>query len=330
MLICLLASACAASSRGPVRTCAMDPGLAGKWTSSRATQMGPATMNVELGCDCRYESRAIVLGQTIEERGAFRVTENAIVFERETGQRTTWPYRFDGDRLLFTEHPTETHAYRRVSAASCARAQSSPALVSFPTDDGGVVYADEYGTGERGLVLAHGGRFTKESWAPQAPAFVAAGFRVVAIDFRGRGQSRGGPQATSADDAHFDVLAAMRYLRESGARTVSVIGASFGGGAAADAATRAPAGSIDRLVLLAHSPIEHPERIQAGRTLVILAKDDVSGSGPRLPRLRDQYERVPGAKELVLLDGSAHAQFLFETGQGERLMREVLRFLRDD
>ncbi|MBA3949072.1 MAG: alpha/beta fold hydrolase [Acidobacteria bacterium] len=206
-------------------------------------------------------------------------------------------------------------------------AQPSPRPVFFPTDDGGVVHADEYGTGERGLILAHGGRFTKESWAAQAPAFVEAGFRVLAIDFRGRGQSRGGPQETSADDVHLDVLAAIRYLRESGARTVSVIGASVGGGAAAEAAVRAPAGTIDRLVLLAHSPIDAPEQITAAGTLVILAKEDVSGSGPRLPRLREQYERVPGAKELILLEGDAHAQFLFETVQGERLMRELIRFL---
>lgn len=202
-----------------------------------------------------------------------------------------------------------------------------PRVVSFPTEDGGVVYADEYGAGERGLVLAHGGRFTKESWKAQAPVFADAGFRVIAIDFRGRGESRGGPQASSADDVHLDVLAAIRYLKDNGALTVSVIGASFGGGAAAEASTRATAGRIDRLVLLAHSPIEHPEKIAAGRTLVILAKDDVSGSGPRLPRLREQYERMPGPKELVLLDGSAHAQFLFETDQGERLMRELIRFL---
>lgn len=217
------------------------------------------------------------------------------------------------------------------ASAAAAETQSAvPRAVSFPADDGGVVHADEYGTGERGLVLAHGGRFAKASWAKQAPAFVEAGFRVVAIDFRGRGQSRGGPQPSASDDVHFDVLAAIRYLRESGARAVSVVGASFGGGAAAEASTRATAGAIDRLVLLAHSPIEHPEKIAAGRTLVILAKDDVSGSGPRLPGLREQYERMPGPKELVLLDGSAHAQFLFETDQGERLMRELLRFLGDD
>ena len=36
--------------------------------------------------------------------------------------------------------------------------------VSFPTEDGGVVYADVYGEGDRAVVLAHGGQFNKESW----------------------------------------------------------------------------------------------------------------------------------------------------------------------
>jgi hypothetical protein len=40
--------------------------------------------------------------------------------------------------------------------------------VSFTTEDNGVIYADLYGEGDRGVVLAHGGRFTKQSWQPQA------------------------------------------------------------------------------------------------------------------------------------------------------------------
>ncbi|MFQ5703186.1 MAG: hypothetical protein ACE5HT_04115 [Gemmatimonadales bacterium] len=64
--------------------------------------------------------------------------------------------------------------------------------VSFPTQDGGVVHADLYGQGDRGVVLAHGGQFTKESWTTQAHTLENAGFRTLAIDFRGRGQSRGG------------------------------------------------------------------------------------------------------------------------------------------
>lgn len=205
-----------------------------------------------------------------------------------------------------------------------------PVVVSFPTPDGGVVYADLYGEGGRGLVLAHGGRFTKESWARQARVLASEGFRVLAIDFRGRGRSRGGAKPPPGDDgSRYDVLAAVRYLREKGATSVSVIGASFGGGAAAEASVEAAEGEIDRLVLLAHSPIEAPERMK-GRKLFVLSRDDVSGDArvPRLPSIRDQYERAPGPKELVVLDGSAHAQMIFDTDQGDRLMREILRFLR--
>lgn len=202
-------------------------------------------------------------------------------------------------------------------------------LVSFPTDDGGVVYADVYGCGDHGVVLAHGGRFNKQSWAIQAQTLANAGFRVVAIDFRGRGQSRGGPQAGSADDVRFDVLAAVQFLHEAGTKTVSVIGASFGGWAAAQAAVETPEGQIDRIVLLAASPIDEPEKI-TGRKLFITTRDDFSGDGIlRLPGIRDQFERAPDPKQLLILDGSAHAQHIFETDQGAWLMAEILRFLSE-
>jgi hypothetical protein len=46
-----------------------------------------------------------------------------------------------------------------------------------------------------------------------------------------------------------------------------------------------------------------------------------------LPRIRAQFEKALEPKELIILDGSAHAQFLFQTAQGERVMREIIRFL---
>jgi pimeloyl-ACP methyl ester carboxylesterase len=205
-------------------------------------------------------------------------------------------------------------------------ATAPPQRVSFDTEDGGRVYADLYGAGARGVVLAHGGRFTKESWEKQARALSHAGFRVLAIDFRGRGQSRGPESKPGDDGVEYDVLAAVRYLHAAGARTVSVVGASFGGAAAAQAAVLARPGEIDRLVLLAHGEIPEPEKMQ-GRKLFVVARDDANDAGPRLPRIRRQYERAPGPKELLVLEGSAHAQFIFETDQGERLLREIVRFL---
>lgn len=207
--------------------------------------------------------------------------------------------------------------------ATASAAEST--VMSFPTPDEGLIYAHEYGDGHHAVVLAHGGRFNKESWETQARVLARQKFRVLAIDFRGYGQSRGGTQAN--DDHYLDILGAVQYLRRTGAKTISVIGGSFGGGAAAEAAVHAAPGEIDRLVLLAHSSIQQPEKMQ-GRKLFIIARNDPHGSGrPRLPDIRKQYDRAPEPKELVILDGAAHAQHIFKTEQGDRLMQEILRFL---
>ena len=61
-----------------------------------------------------------------------------------------------------------------------------------------------------------------------------------------------------------------------------------------------------------------------------MSRDDTRGDGlVRLVRIREHYEKAPGPKELVILDGSAHAQFIFETEEGERVMGEILRFLAE-
>jgi pimeloyl-ACP methyl ester carboxylesterase len=205
-------------------------------------------------------------------------------------------------------------------------AAAEPQHVSFPTADGGVVYADVYGKGERGVVLAHGGQFNKESWARQAEILAQAGFRVLAFDFRGWGQSRGPQSKARGDGVEYDVLAAVRYMHQTGAKTVSVVGASFGGGAAADASIISEPGEIDRLVLLAGWTDKPPEKIK-GRKLFIVARDDADGSDLRLTHIRANYEKARDPKELIILDGSAHAQFLFATDQSDRLMREIVRFL---
>ena len=220
-------------------------------------------------------------------------------------------------------------SFLRMAAAAAffAAAAAAEEHVSFPTQDGGEIFADLYGAGSRGVVLAHGGRFNKESWAPQARALAAAGFRVLAFDFRGYGQSRGPGQADPLSaPLHWDVLAAVRYLRKTGVTTVSVVGGSMGGGAAADASIASQPGEIDRVVMLAGWTSGPAEKIK-GRKLFIVARDDTSGDGPRLPHIRDNYERATEPKKLVIVEGSAHAQYLFATNQSGRVMREILEFL---
>jgi len=201
--------------------------------------------------------------------------------------------------------------------------------VSFPTEDGGEIYADVYGTGTKAVVLAHGGRLNKESWQKQAQILADAEFRVLALDFRGFGKSHGpGDSDPMSAPFHLDVLAAVRYLHKTGATKVSVVGGSMGGSAAGDASIASQPGEIDRLVLLGAAPNQPAEKLKSP-ILFIVARNDANQGGPRLPRIEAQYEKTPSPlKELIILDGTAaHAQYLFQTNQADRVMKEILRFL---
>ena len=161
----------------------------------------------------------------------------------------------------------------------------------------------------------------------KARVLVRDGFQVLAIDFRGFGCSTG-PGRADFDNAPFenDVLAAVHYLRQHGAKMVSVVGASFGGSAAGDASIKSAVRDIDRIVFLGAAPNLSAEKLKS-RSLFIVARNDANGAGPRLPGIRAQYEKAPEPKRLIVLDGSAHAQFLFQTESAGRVMREILDFL---
>ena len=207
-----------------------------------------------------------------------------------------------------------------------ARAQR-PVTIAVPNTSASI-HGDLYGNGGRGLVLAHGGRFNKESWKDQANAFADAGFTVLAINFRGDTVNKDGTPSAEGSDADnaLDVLAAVRYLHALGIKSVSAVGGSLGGDAVGDADAQAAPGEFDRVVFLASEGGGHPERL-TGRKLYIVARNDTSGDGLRLPGIRAYYARAPKPKRLVIVEGTAHAQYLFATDEGPKVMNEILRFI---
>jgi pimeloyl-ACP methyl ester carboxylesterase len=122
------------------------------------------------------------------------------------------------------------------------------------------------------------------------------------------------------------VLATVAYLHERGVNQVSAIGGSMGGDAVGEADARSAPGEIDRIVLLGSSGGNFPEKL-TGRKLFLVAREDSSGSGPRLPEITRNYAKAPDPKKLVVVEGSGHAQYLFDTEQGPRVMEEILQFL---
>jgi len=214
------------------------------------------------------------------------------------------------------------------SAAFGQRHVSIP-VASAPSGSPAQIQADVYGSGERGLILAHGGRFNKESWRKQAEAFARAGFLAVAIDYRGDTVNNDGSPSALGSDAEnaTDVLAAAAWLREQRATSISAIGASLGGDAVGEADAQSGDRTFDRVVFLASEGGSNPSMLK-GRKLYIVARHDTSGYGPRLPGISKCYAQAPEPKKLVVLKGAAHAQFLFDTAQGPHVMNEILRFLQ--
>jgi hypothetical protein len=102
----------------------------------------------------------------------------------------------------------------------------------------------------------------------------------------------------------------------------------LGGDAVGEADVLSRPGEFDRIVILASTGDGHPEQLQ-GRKLFIVARDDQGPSGPRLAEISESYAKVPQPKKLIVLDGSAYAQFLFDVGAGPSLMKTIQQFLSE-
>lgn len=190
--------------------------------------------------------------------------------------------------------------------------------VSFKSPDGGTVFANLYGNGSHAVVLGHGGVFNKESWHALAMEMKSEGLRVLAIDFRGYGKSVAGKRS---DARHLDLLAGIDYLKENGAERVSLLGGSMGGGAAAQAAVDSEAGSIEKLILLAHVPVNSPKKLNGDKLFIVSEGDRLADS------VRSQFKKAPEPKRLEILEGSAHAQHIFKTKHGPALTKMIVEFL---
>ena len=129
LLIAVAFTACV-SSRTQSRfqtdrgACSVGAEMLGQWTSSRSSQMGSATMNLTLNCDCRYTMRAAVAIARITEDGEFRVEGDRLVMSRSNGSETTWPYRMENGKLHLTEYENETHEYQMVKKVACSASSS--------------------------------------------------------------------------------------------------------------------------------------------------------------------------------------------------------------
>ena len=191
--------------------------------------------------------------------------------------------------------------------------------VSFITADQAKIYGLYYPKGSQAVVLAHGAVFNKESWEPLAKQLVASNITVLAIDFRGYGKSTVGEKNNALYE---DILTAVRYLRQQkNISNITVLGASMGGKAAAEAVIHAKSGEINKLILLSPMPVAKPENLQSDILYIASENEGV------IETIKSQFQKAPKPKKLQLLKGSAHAQHIFKTEQADELTNLILKFL---
>lgn len=109
------------------------------------------------------------------------------------------------------------------------------------------------GTPERAVVLVHGGGVTRKEggfFARLAAGLAEAGVASLRFDLRGHGESEGQQQDMTLSAHLNDIRVALAHAREATtARSLSLLGASFGGGLTAYYTAKRP-DEIARLVLL--------------------------------------------------------------------------------
>ena len=162
------------------------------------------------------------------------------------------------------------------------------------------------GSGDQGVVLSHGAVYDAASWEAQGEALADNGMVALAVE----------------DTTGESVRAAIRYLRDvRGVERVALVGASAGSSAVLEAARETSDGVSD-LILLSGT----------GDTsgLGAYPKLFVASEGEGLEdNLRDMADEAPGSgNEVLILPGDAHAQAIFTTGSGDRLLEAILERVR--
>jgi pimeloyl-ACP methyl ester carboxylesterase len=251
---------------------------------------------------------------------------------------------------------------RTGAATSATETVSSPRPVRFSAADGVELVGRLSGTGDAGVILAHGFSqgVAQEAWLPFVPALVSRGYTVLTFNFRGFCDSNGCSEGPSQLGKNWrDAMAAVGFMDTRGAKKIFLIGASMGGLAVLRAA-RMPEVDVSGVVSL--STPQFPSKYYEGEPrandvtptrlrqidepkLFVAGTKDVQlpGTAPLRAGVssvafaadaRRMFDAAEEPKELVLVDSPYHSSELVTTAIPADIVRQtrgaVFRFLSEN
>lgn len=213
-----------------------------------------------------------------------------------------------------------------LGVALVAAACSQPAppegskRTTISTPSGIELDAVELGDGPKVVVLSHGATGTKEDFYLIAEAFAADGWRVIAYDGPGVGDSTG----TNGQDREEALTAVVDHARETGAMHVVLIGGSMGAGLSL--AMAAPL-QADAVVSLS-APATAYDALDAARAMPGDVAVFVTASEDNEPYASEAREIADAAGvEAVIVSGSGHGSGVFK--DHPELLEQVIAWADD-
>jgi pimeloyl-ACP methyl ester carboxylesterase len=197
------------------------------------------------------------------------------------------------------------------------------------TADGVRLYAVEAGSGKTTIVLAHGGSGDLCDTLPYATQLIAAGYRIVTLDFRGSGRS--GRPAKNWLALGRDFAAAVAHARATGAERVFLVGHSRGGAAIVQntSALRVEGRiSLSGMRLWRGYGINDPRGVARNRTPFLYVGTRNDRRAPLKEALRI-FRRIGAVdKRTAIYPGSDHGFSLVESSRfAPRIRALILRWL---
>jgi pimeloyl-ACP methyl ester carboxylesterase len=208
----------------------------------------------------------------------------------------------------------------------CGTGNRTP-LVHFRTTDGVRLVGARYGHGAVGVVLAHQSDDDMCDWVPFARILAAHRWTALTFDFRGFPPSVSSTQ--HAEAYTLDVRAAVRELRQTGARRVVMIGASLGGTSviAAAPSIHSPVNGVISI----SGPADYPPENAIGAVphlamplLLMAATSDPFSADARRMYAASDHDHT----RLVLFSGPDHGvQLVGDPNLGPRVRRLLIAFI---
>jgi alpha-beta hydrolase superfamily lysophospholipase len=189
----------------------------------------------------------------------------------------------------------------------------------------------------KSVLLLHMMPATKESYIPLAEELCAKGFNVLAIDFRGHGESgETTAEASPEEDVpkyFMDARAALSWLEDTHkSNAIGLVGASIGANIALQCLKHDHV--LKRAVCLSAGldyygvkAMDFVTELQPDQAVLFVgSKDDVRKSGIDCATQAEQlYKRATGKKEKIIFDTGGHGTDMWE--HHPELIDKIVSFL---